>query len=108
MARRLGGRRTVTVRLWRLVPLAAAAGLFVALGVWALRPAPPARPVQVAREDVDANGRVDILDAFAVARRLDSGGRAPAAWDVNGDGAVDRADVDEIAMAAVSLKKGVL
>src|SRR6476661_4902359 len=40
--------------------------------------------------DVDASGRVDMLDAFLLARKLDA--NAPAggkAEDVNGDGVVD-------------------
>jgi hypothetical protein len=67
-----------------------------------LSPAQPSQAVAQA-EDVDRSGRVDILDAFVVARLIDVQGHlddAPA-YDVNGDGAVDRADVDRIAMAAV-------
>ncbi|MCA9294515.1 MAG: hypothetical protein KDA20_11950 [Phycisphaerales bacterium] len=52
--------------------------------------------------DVDGNARVDILDAFAIARGVQAG-NAPASWDVNGDGAVTQADVDVVAHAAVSL-----
>ena len=57
------------------------------------------------REDYDHNGRVDILDAFALARDIESGSTT-GDWDLSGDGAVDRADVDLIAMAAVDLGKG--
>ena len=54
-------------------------------------------------EDVDRSGRVDILDAFVVARLVDLQDHLDdqPAYDVNGDGKVDRADVDRIAMAAV-------
>jgi len=55
--------------------------------------------------DLDRSGRVTILDAFALARQLDSGG-SPSAGDLNGDGLIDRADVDAIAMLAVRLPEG--
>ena len=77
-------------------------------GIAQHQPAP--RPVETApalarAEDVDHSGRVDILDAFVVARLIEVQGQLdrPAAYDVNGDGAVDRADVDRIAMAAVDM-----
>jgi hypothetical protein len=53
-------------------------------------------------EDVDYSGRVDILDAFVVAKLVELQDHLDnPAYDVNGDGAVDRSDVDRIAMAAV-------
>ena len=55
--------------------------------------------------DFDRSGRVDILDAFALARQLDSD-VVPTLGDFNGDGRIDRADVDAIAMAAVRLTEG--
>jgi hypothetical protein len=58
--------------------------------------------------DIDENGRVDILDAFKLARHVESAGPAEMQWDVNGDGLVDRGDVDLVAFAAVRLDKGVL
>jgi hypothetical protein len=54
--------------------------------------------------DVDHSGQVDILDAFALARRLQQG--SAAGPDVNGDGLVNKADVEAIAAQAVKLKKG--
>jgi len=57
--------------------------------------------------DVDSNGRVDILDAFRLARDIESRGQADTKWDLNGDGVVDRKDVDIVAFAAVRLDKGV-
>jgi len=57
------------------------------------------------REDIDRNGRVDILDAFILARHIKSAGRPRDEWDMNGDGALDRTDVDMIARAAVSLER---
>jgi len=58
--------------------------------------------------DIDQNGRVDILDAFRLAREIESTRPARQDWDVNGDGSVDRHDVDVVAFAAVRLDKGVL
>lgn len=106
--RRLAARGRAPAALWRLAPLAAAATVLLALGAWGLLQAPTGPASLALRQDVDGNGRVDILDAFLVARRIESGPRPPKAWDVNGDGVVDQADVDAIARAAVALKKGVL
>jgi hypothetical protein len=60
----------------------------------------------IEKEDFDGNGRVDILDAFALARHIESGRKANEKWDMNGDGTVDRTDINTIAMAAVSVKRG--
>ena len=57
--------------------------------------------------DIDRNGRVDILDAFKLARHIESAGQIEAGWDLNGDGLIDRNDVDVVAFAAVRLDKGV-
>ncbi len=90
---------------------AAAAGIVLAVwvgGNLTQRPAAPEVASMMAPAvagDVDRSGRVTILDAFALARQLDSG-RAAAAGDFNGDGLIDRADVDLIAMAAVRLPEG--
>jgi hypothetical protein len=65
----------------------------------------PAPSQLVAREDFDGSGRVDILDAFALARRIEASDASGLKWDLNGDGMVDRRDVDMIAMAAVRLEK---
>jgi hypothetical protein len=58
-------------------------------------------------EDIDRNGRVDILDAFKLARHIESAGHTEKEWDFNGDGLIDRSDVDMVALAAVRLPKGV-
>ena len=57
--------------------------------------------------DIDGNGRVDILDAFKLARDIESAEKAEMKWDINGDGFVNRSDVDFVAFAAVRLDKGV-
>ena len=50
--------------------------------------------------DVDQNGRIDILDAFAMARRIRSGERI---HDINSDGRFDELDVALVAQRAVML-----
>ena len=61
------------------------------------------RPPRFERADVDQNGRVDILDAFALARRIQQG--AAGGFDLNGDGVVDKLDVDFVAAQAVRLRR---
>jgi hypothetical protein len=54
--------------------------------------------------DANGDGRIDIRDALALARRIDAGSVTPTARDdVNGDRVIDRKDVDAIAMMAVSI-----
>ncbi len=60
-----------------------------------------------AQADIDGNGKVDILDAFALARHIEGKQPADRTWDFNGDGLIDRRDVDTVALAAVRLNKGV-
>ena len=100
MARRHfgAGKRVRSVVGWLSVAAAAAAVLLVAFwGTFSLR-----HP----RGDIDANGRLDILDAFALACAIDRKAPVRREWDVNGDSVVNRADVDAIAMSAVRLDKG--
>jgi hypothetical protein len=66
----------------------------------------PGRQNAHAREDINADGRVDILDAFALARQLEARGIPELRLDFNGDGVVDRKDVEAIAGRAVKLEKG--
>ena len=64
----------------------------------------PPRVVRVTSPlDVDRSGRVDIVDAYLVARRLKSMQAPDPKWDFNGDGRIDGADVDFIATRAVRL-----
>jgi hypothetical protein len=56
-----------------------------------------------ASEDVDHSGKVDILDAFVVAKLVETGKRVDATYDFNGDGKVDQSDVDRIARTAVAV-----
>lgn len=57
--------------------------------------------------DIDRNGRVDILDAFKLAKHIETAGTVEKEWDINGDGVIDSRDVDMVAHAAVRLDKGV-
>ena len=59
-----------------------------------------------AREDVNHDGQIDILDAFALARQVKQGSASDKRLDVNGDGVVDEKDVATIAAHAVKLERG--
>jgi len=105
--RRRGGHSAFRWAAWT----AAAAAL--ALAVWVggiLTQAPVAPEVTAMRApavagDLDRSGRVTILDAFALARQIESG-QSPSSGDINSDGRIDRADVDALAMLAVRLPEG--
>jgi hypothetical protein len=84
---------------WRRWTAAAAALLIGMGGVWLALNSRPAIP-----GDVDQSGRVDIVDAYALAVRLRSGQKLEALYDVNGDGKVDERDVDEIARRSVAIR----
>lgn len=100
-------KRRTSMRRLRLA--AAAAGILLALGIarpW--RYLANDRPHRYARSavcaaDIDGNGAVDILDAFTLARHLESRKPTKPVWDLNGDGLVDYADVDAVAAAAVAI-----
>ena len=85
-------------RSWR--PLAAAAAILIGLGgTWFALGRRPSIP-----GDIDQNGRVDIIDAYALAVRLRSGQKLDLSYDVNGDGKVDERDVEEIARRSVAIR----
>jgi hypothetical protein len=100
--------RTSALRWLPWVSVAAAAVvLLIAIPQFSKRPAPaPARDSVFARRDLNRDGPVDILDAFALARQLKQGGTKNLQLDVNGDGVVDERDVAAIAARAVKLDKG--
>lgn len=52
--------------------------------------------------DLDRNGSVDILDAYLLARRLQSG-ESGDEWDFDHNGQLDELDVKTLALAAVAL-----
>lgn len=112
-------RRSVAMRRrrWMLVQrigagLAAAAVLAIAIRVFhpgstSISPAPSSQRPQLAQAaDVNHDGRVDILDAYVVARHIARHEPLDPAWDVNGDGVVDQKDVDLIAHMAVQTTGG--
>ena len=55
------------------------------------------------RGDIDNSGEINILDAFALARQIESGSNELPMWDQNGDGITDRTDINLIAQSAVTL-----
>jgi len=57
----------------------------------------------VARADFDHSGRVDILDAFKLAKRIESTEKLDTKLDMNGDGHINSNDVDCVAYTAVRL-----
>lgn len=73
----------------------------VCMLLFALNRQEPQQPASVAR-DLDGNRRVDILDAFAIAREIRSGRNQPK-FDINSDGHVNQADVNTMAQRAVTL-----
>jgi hypothetical protein len=59
-----------------------------------------------ASEDLNHDGKVDILDAFMLARKLQGGRISDPHLDMNGDGVVDHRDIEAIVAHAVSLANG--
>ncbi len=106
-------RRRLIVRLVPVTAAAAAIVLVVWLGGFWSRPAGPvslspmvsAPPRQAPLKDINGDGRVDILDALMLARRVEAANIAGLEWDFNGDRVVDRSDVDAVALAAVRLDR---
>lgn len=104
MTREVGDR--VARRRWtrRLIPaavvatVAAAAIALLVLRAWPHRSGP-----SYAAGDLNRDRRVDILDAFAIARALDRDQPLPPDYDVNHDRVIDRRDVAAAAHAAVAL-----
>ena len=92
-------------RFWSHWPVWATACLVVAASVYLLMRPAGVGP-GIARADINHDGRVDILDAFQLARELQSGRKVAAGLDLNGDGVVDQRDVEIMAAQAVKLEKG--
>ena len=76
-----------------LMPWAVAAGTALLVALLAYRFTPggtvPGHSSAFAREDLNRDGQVDILDAFVLAKLLKSGARPASGLDINGDGVVD-------------------
>jgi hypothetical protein len=100
------------ISIWRLAAAAAVIIFAFSLNL-TQKPGPTTRQsvlVEARAVDIDRNGRVDILDAFKLARYVESAGHTEKSlslrkqgWDVNGDGLVNGNDVDLVASAAVRL-----
>jgi hypothetical protein len=104
------GRQSRRGELWfwlRWPAVAVACVLLFALIYRASQPGSPTVSTPVyAREDLNRDGRVDILDAFLFARQLESGFTTATIADLNYDGVIDRRDAEVIAAQAVKLEKG--
>jgi len=110
-------RRKKIVRLFFQPKWAAAAAALVLVIGWYLiihHTEPPkltadkssvAAPSAIA-QDIDGNGAVDIVDAYLMAKAVNSGRKVPIQWDFNGDGIVDAGDIRAVARTAVTLNGG--
>jgi len=106
MARRhFSARKRVRHTVGWLAAAAAAAAVILAV-LWTSPVLQRSISPSAMLQDIDRSGRVDILDAFALARLVENSTAPRREWDIDGDGVVGRRDVDAIAMTAVSLNKG--
>ena len=64
---------------------------------------PTTKATKISPKDINKDGQVDILDAFTLASRIQTGS-IEEKWDINGDGQVNQADVEEISAFAVKLE----
>jgi hypothetical protein len=92
-------------RNWRPWLAAAAAAVLLLLVIWLPSAKSTRNPRLELSQDVNHDGRVDILDAFILARKLQAGKVDDRHFDWNGDGRVDLADVAALAARAVRLGK---
>ncbi len=96
---------------WRVIEVASLAAV-VALIVWIGVPDQQPRHDNISSGnvplagDVDRNGRVDILDAYQLQRKIETGDTLSSALDMTGDGQINRDDVSAIAQLAVRLEGG--
>lgn len=88
-----------------LAGCAAAAVVLVAAFFWLGRPGSNRTGVNFAREDLNGDGQVDILDAFALARQLETGEAPEAPGGAGGKEAMSQRDIAIIAAHAVSLER---
>jgi len=93
------------IRSWFAWPAVATACLALA-GIIYFATKPVRQEITFAREDLNQDGRVDILDALQLAREARAGSKPSSALDLDGDGVVDRRDAEIIATHAVKLEKG--
>jgi len=98
-------RAPQVLRLRRWLGAAAALLVVSGLGLWLAVGSQLSRFARREPRDLDRNGRVDIVDAYALALRLQSGAALEPRWDFDGDGVVGDADVDDLARESVSLSR---
>jgi hypothetical protein len=92
--------------IFRWAAALAALVLLLAIIPQFLRKSGSAPDSRFAIGDVNHDGKVDILDAFALAKKLKAGTPPNPQLDINGDGVVDERDVATVAAQAVRLEKG--
>jgi hypothetical protein len=105
----LSGERAPRFRWMTLLAWVTAATAIIVAGLFLFLPSRPGtnlvKAPDLAREDINGDGKVDILDAFALARQLRNGAVPNRGLDLNGDGIVDERDLQIIAGKAVRLDK---
>lgn len=79
------------------------AALLLGLFIWRCGLPPSGERVA---QDVDGDGKVDIVDALVLAQRVQGGRSQNPIFDFNGDGQVDAGDVRQIVARAVALNTG--
>jgi hypothetical protein len=92
-------------RSWLVWPAMATACLLL-IGLVYFFTKPTGKSPDFALGDINHDGRVDILDAFQLARELQAGQKPQANLDLNGDGVVDQRDAALLAARVVKLEKG--
>jgi hypothetical protein len=85
---------------WNWFALSTATAL-IALMIFLL---PRMKTPAIAREDINRDGHVDILDAMALAKSLENS-TATRTLDQNDDGKLDEADIRAVALAAVRIDR---
>jgi hypothetical protein len=76
-----------------------------AVGIWRRVGVAPVQTARLSTSDIDGNGKIDIRDAFMLAKAIDGRTDADLARAIDGDAAFDREDVDRIARQAVALRR---
>jgi hypothetical protein len=94
------GRQQVRRARWSRMAAAAALAMTAAIALWL---SVPRAAVHHVASDITRDGVVDILDAFALARNIESGAMLPASFDFDGSGRVDQRDADALAARVVSV-----
>ncbi len=98
------GQRRPAWRRLALLGSGLAAAAAIALAVYLGGPGRGKPTGPIAAEDFNADGRIDIVDALALARAQRDG--ATSTPDLTGDGTSDQADIDALAMRIVAVGDG--